>query len=60
MQDSRGGAGSVGRHKKEWMEYLLDDIRAFVIDADQWKTAAQDEGGWHKTVEQGAEGFMAK
>ena len=27
---------------------------------DQWTTAAQDEGGWRKTAEQGAERFMAK
>ena len=30
------------------------------VDADQWTTAAQDEGKWRKTVEQGAECFMAK
>ena len=28
--------------------------------ADQWTTAAQDEGGWRRTAEQGAEHFMAK
>ena len=39
-----GGAGSVGGQEKEWMGCCLDDLRAFVINADQWKTAAQDEG----------------
>ena len=39
---------------------FLDDIRAFGINADQWTTAAQDEGEWRRTVEQGAEHFMAK
>ena len=28
--------------------------------ADQWTTAAQDEGEWRRTAEQGAEHFMAK
>ena len=30
----------------------LDDLRAFGISADQWKTAAQDEGEWRRTAEQ--------
>ena len=30
------------------------------VNADQCTTAAQDEGKWRKTVEQGAECFMAK
>ena len=42
------------------MGCLLDDLRAFGINADQWTTAAQDEGEWRKTAEQGAERFMAK
>ena len=42
------------------MGRLLDDLRAFGIDADQWTTAAQDEGERRKTMERGAEGFMAK
>ena len=36
------------------------DLRAFGINADQWTTAAQDEGEWRRTAEQGAEHFMAK
>ena len=36
---------------------LLDDLRAFDIDADQWTTAAQVKGEWRK---EGAERFMAK
>ena len=39
-----GCAGYVGGHKKEWMGCFLDDLRAFGIIADQWTTAAQDEG----------------
>ena len=30
-----GGAGCVGEHEKEWMGCLLDDLRAFGINADQ-------------------------
>ena len=39
-----GGAGCVGSQEKEWMGCFLDDFRAFGINADQWTTAAQDEG----------------
>ena len=54
-----GGAGCVGgRKKRGWCD--LDDLKAFGINVDQWTTAAQDEGEWHKTAEQGAERFMAK
>ena len=38
----------------------LDDLRAFGINADQWTTAAQDEGERRRTAEQGEEHFMAK
>ena len=55
-----GGAGCVRGQEKEWMRCFLDDLRAFGINADQWTTAAQDEGGWRRTSEQGAEHFMAK
>ena len=55
-----GGAGCVGGQKKEWMGCFLDDLRAFGINAEQWTTAAQDEGKWRRTAEQGAEHFMAK
>ena len=48
-----------GRKKSGW-GCLLYDLRAFGINADQLMTAARDEGEWRKTVEQGAEGFMAK
>ena len=54
------GAGCVRGQGKEWMGCFLDDLRAFGINADQWTTAAQDEGEWRKTAEQGAEHFMAK
>ena len=55
-----GGAGCVGGQEKEWMGCFLDDLRAFCINADEWTTAAQDEGEWRRTPEQGAEHFMAK
>ena len=55
-----GGAGCVGGQEKEWMGYFLGDLRAFGINAGQWTTAAQDEGEWRRTTEQGAEHFMAK
>ena len=42
------------------MGCFLDDLGAFGINADQWTTAAQDEGEWRRTAEQGAEHFMAK
>ena len=54
------GAGFVGGQEKEWMRCFLDDLRAFGINADQWTAAAQDEGEWRKTTDQGAEHFRAK
>ena len=53
-----GGAGCVGGKEKEWMGCFLVDLRAFGIKADQWTTAAQDEGEWRRTAEQGAEHSM--
>ena len=44
-----GDEDYVGGQKKEWMGYFLD-LRAFGINADQWTTAAQDEGEWRRTV----------
>ena len=55
-----GQRGLYGGQEKEWMGCCLDDLRAFGINADQWTTAAQDEGEWRRTAEQGAEHFMAK
>ena len=56
-----GGRGLCeGRGKRVWTGFFLDDLRAFGINADQWTTAAQDEGEWRRTAEQGAEHFMAK
>ena len=55
-----GAPGCMGGQEKEWMGCFLDDLRAFGINADQWTTAAQDEGEWRRTAEQGAEYFMAK
>ena len=42
------------------MGCFLDDLRAFGINADQWTTAAQDDGDWHRTAVQGAGHFMVK
>ena len=52
-----GGTVSSGGQKKEWMGCLLDDLRAFGIKTDQWTTAAQDEGEWHRTAKEGV-GFL--
>ena len=54
------GAGCVGSQEKQWMGCFLDDLRAFGINADQWTTAAQDEGEWRRTAEQEAGHFMAE
>ena len=48
------------RQEKEWMGSFLDDLRDFGINADQWTTAAQDEGECRNTVEQEVGCFMAK
>ena len=49
-----------GAKGKEWMGCYLDDLRAFGINANQWKTAAQDEGEWRRMAKQRAKRFMAK
>ena len=54
-----GGAGCVGGQEKVWMVCFLD-LRAFGTNAGQWTTAAQDEGEWRRTAEQGSEHFTAK
>ena len=46
-----GSAGCVVGQEKEWMGCFLDDFRAFGINADQWTTAALDEGEWRRTAE---------
>ena len=55
-----GGAVPAGGQEKQWMGCLLDDLRAFGIETDQWRIAAQDAEEWHKRVIQGAEFFMTK
>ena len=61
FEELTGGAGCVGGQEKEWIGCFLDDLRAFGINADQWTTAAQDEGEWRRrAAKQGAERFMAK
>ena len=54
------GAGCVGGQEKEWMGCFLDDLGAFFgINADRWwTTAAQDEGGWRRTAQQGGSGLQ--
>ena len=54
------GAGCVRGQEKEWMECFLDNLGASGMNADQWTIAAQDEGEWRRTAEQGANRFMAK
>lgn len=40
------------------MRCRLDNLRAFVINTDQWMIAAQDADKWSRTVKQWAEFFM--
>ena len=54
------GAGCVRGQEKEWMLCFLNDLRALDIIADQWTTAAQDEGEWRRRTEQGSGQFIAK
>ena len=56
VRDVRRVGGGGGKR----VRYSLDDLGVFGINADQWTTAAQDKGKWHRTVAQGAERFMAK
>ena len=47
MRNVRRTIGGRGLHEgqaKEWLGCFLDDLRAFDINADQWKTAAQAKG----------------
>ena len=53
-------AAWMGGQERERIECLPDDLRAFSINADHWSPAAQDEGEWRRTAEQGAECFIAK
>ena len=48
------------KKKSGWVVSWTTSLKAFRINADQWTTAAQDEGEWRRTAEQGAEHFMAK
>ena len=54
----RGLCGGPGKRVDVWC--FLNHLRAFGINADQWKTAAQDKGEWRRTAEHAAEHFMAK
>ena len=55
-----GSADCVGGAGKRVDGCFLDDLRPFGINTDQCTTAAQDEGKWRRTAEQGAQRFMAK
>ena len=58
--DLVGGAGCGEEQETEWMGCFPDDSRAFGINANPWTTAAQEEGEWRRTAEQGAGHFMVK
>ena len=55
VRRSGEGRGLRGGQEKEWAGCLLENLRAFGINADQWTTAAQDERERRKTAGQ----FMA-
>ena len=57
-----GGGGLCGgaRKRVDGMFPGRPFHRAFGINADQWTTAAQDEGEWRRTAEQGGEHSTAK
>ena len=55
-----GGVSCVGRQEKESTGCLLEALRAFDINADQWTTATQDEGEWCKTAGKGTEHFRVE
>ena len=55
-----GGRGLLCEGPGKIVDGVLDDLRDFGINVDQWTTAAQDEGAWRRTAEQGAEHFMPK
>ena len=53
-----GGRGLLCEGPGKIVDGVLDDLRDFGINVDQWTTAAQDEGAWRRTAEQGAEHFI--
>ena len=58
-----GGAGCMGSQEKRVDGVFPGRPQSFRhhgINADQWTTAAQGEGEWRRTAEQGAQHFMAK
>ena len=53
LRELVGGAGCTGGRKKSgWGVSRTTPLRAFGIIADQWTTAARDEGEWCETAEQ--------
>ena len=56
-----GVRGLRGETERGWMGCYLVDLRAFRTRADQWTTAARNEGDQRKTAEQeAAECFNSK
>ena len=53
-----GGRGLCGGPGKRVDGVFPGRPQAFGINADQWTTGTQDEGGWRRPAEQGAEHFM--
>ena len=62
MRDVRrigGGRGLCGGPEKRVDGVFPGRSQSFRHNADQWTTAAQDEGEWRRMAEQEAEHFMA-
>ena len=60
----RRGLRGAGRKKSGWgVSWTTSELSALTPTSGPYysiMTAAQDEGEWHRTAEQGAERFMAK
>ena len=58
QRSGRGRGLRKGPEKR--MNEAFPGLKAFGINADQWMTAAQDEGRWCRKAEQWVARFMAK
>ena len=56
----RGLWGGGGRKKSGWGVSWVTLELSVSTPTSQWTTAAQDDGEWRRTAEQGAEHYMAK
>ena len=45
-----GNMGYPGRHEKNWMAHLKEDMSAFGIKFEGWRNAAQKAGRWFRRV----------